>query len=143
MASPSEHLKNILVTAGIGAFGGVLPWAIYISKMPDTPDACITLYDSGGETPNPAWLLDFPSVQVRLRAGENDYQALYQKVKDIVDALLGYPSTDVSDGRLVSIRMDGGPAFLGYEEKKRPQFSINWTLIFEPNTSALTNRESL
>lgn len=139
MATPAEHLKNILVTAGLGTFGTNL----FVSKMPDLPDLCITLYDSGGETPNPAWLLDFPSVQAMVRGEENGYQTLYQKVKDVVDALLGYPSTDVSDGRLVSVRMNGGPAFLGYDEKKRPQFSINWTLIFEPTASALTNRESL
>lgn len=141
MASPAEHLKDILVTASIGAFGGSLDWAIYVSKMPDTPDACVALYDSGGETPNPKWLLDFPSVQVMARGKESGYQALYNKVNDIKNALLGHPGLDVADGRLVSVRMEGGPAFLGYDEKKRPSFSINWTLIFEPSTG--THRESL
>lgn len=141
MASPAEHLKDILVTASVGVFAATSGWAVYVSKMPDKPDTCIALYDSGGGNPNPAWLLDFPSVQVRVRGDENGYQALFNKVTDIKNALLGHPGADVSDGRLVSVRMDGAPAFLGYDELKRPMFTINWTLIFEP--TAGTYRESL
>jgi hypothetical protein len=132
--TPAEMLKDILVTAGIGTFGGSTGWGIYVSKEPDNLDTVITLYDSGGEDPNPKWLLNYPSVQIMIRGTENGYQAMFTKAQAVVDALLGYPSTDFADQRLVSTRQIGGLGFLGYDEKKRPRITTNWSLITEPNT---------
>lgn len=140
--TPAEVLKNILVAVGgIGTFAGVSGWGIYVNSEPDGPDTCITLYDSGGDTPNPAYLLDFPSVQILIRGTENGYQAMYQKAQDVVNALIGYPSTDFSGVRLVSTRQIGGILTLGIDEKKRPRLSTNWSLITEPTTG--TYRTSL
>lgn len=139
--TPAEILKDILVTAGVGTFGATSGWGIYVSKEPDGLDTVITLYDSGGEDPNPKWRLNFPSVQVMLRGTENGYQALFTKAQAVVDAFLGYPSTDFTGERLVSLRQVGGISFLGYDEVKRPKISTNWTLITEPTSG--TYRESL
>lgn len=135
--TPAEIIKDILVTASIGTFATDL----FVSAEPDKPDALVTVYDTGGDTPNPKWLLNFPSVQVMVRGTEGGYQTMFAKAQDVVNALLGYPSTDFADQRLVSVRQIGGISFLGYDEKRRPRLSTNWTLITEPNSG--TYRESL
>jgi len=130
--TPAEILKDILVTAGVGVFNATTGWGIHVSREPDNLDTVITLFDTGGINPNPAWLLNFPSVQVLVRGNENQYQAMYAKAKQVVDALLGFPAQDFADQRLVSVRQEGGINFIGYDEKRRPRLSINWTLITEP-----------
>lgn len=141
--SPAEVLKDILVAAGVGVFAAPTGWGIYVSLLPDTPNTAITVNDTGGSEPSPKWLLDFPSCQVMLRGNAGGYQALYQKAEAVKNALLGYPSSDwaAAGFRLVSVRMMGGIASLGYDDNKRPVIVTNWTLITEPMSG--TNRESL
>ena len=143
MAAPSEGIRDLLVAAVVGVFNSTdnTNWSIHISKQPDKPDRAITIYDSGGQDPNPQWLVDYPTVQVRVRGGENDYLVAHQKCRDIVNALIGLPSQDINGERWVSLAQTGGIAFMGYDEKKRPMFSTNWRLIIEPPTG--THRESL
>lgn len=139
--SPAMIIKDILEAANVGDFADGSAFSLWIAALPDKPDEAIAIYDSGGETPNPKWALDYPSVQVRLRGKENGYPALYDKVVAVRDALLGFPGDDLDDGRLVSVRMIGGAAFLGRDEKKRPSFTLNWSLILEPTPGAY--REAL
>lgn len=143
MGSPADAVKDILVTAGIGAFGGTADWAIFISSAPDKPDPLIAIFDTGGATPNPKWLVDYPTVQVQVRGAQGGYQALYAKAKAVKDALLGYPSTDFNSlgYRLVSVTMNGDIASLGNDETYRTTLVLNFQLITEP--LAGTNRESL
>jgi hypothetical protein len=141
VSSPSEGIRDLLVAANVGVFNATSGWSIHISRMPNKPDTCITIYDSGGAPSNPKWLLDFPTVQVRVRGSENGYLAAQAKCKDIVDALLGLPSQDVNGDRWVMITQLSAPTFLGYEDNKRPQFSINFQLTIEPASG--TNREPL
>jgi hypothetical protein len=139
--TPAEIIKDILVTAGVGVFADSSDFSLWVSAEPDKPDSAITVYDTGGDAPSPAWLVNFPSVQVMIRGTENGYQTMFAKAEEVVNALLGYPSADFTGQRLVSVRQVGGITFLGYDEKRRPRLSTNWTLITEPDTG--TYRESL
>ena len=141
MASPAESIKDLLVTASVGTHNATTGWSIKVSKEEAKPDTQITVYDIGGASPNPKFLLDFPQVQVMVRGAENGYQALYTKAKDVKDALLGRDSTTINGDVISGIIMDGDLNFLGYDENKRPRFSLNFSLFFEP--AAGTNRISL
>lgn len=143
MSTPAEDLMSIAEDAGIGEVGKSSAWSLHLSKMPDTgsPDNVIGFFDTGGTASNPKWLIDYPSVQVRVRAGRGDYREAWAKARAVKDALLGLPSQDVDDKRLVAVNMIGDIAFLGYDKRDRPQFSLNFALITEPNTG--TNRTSL
>jgi hypothetical protein len=146
----SEHIKDILVTAGY-QFNLSVPtdWNIWIGKQPDGPigsvkDRTITVYDAGGRTPDPKWLLDFPSIQVRVRGGPNDYVVAHNKAHDVRGALLGIPSFTASNGdRIDGIRAIGGVAFAGWDEKQRPQHVFNLSLIVEPAPQTGDQREPL
>jgi len=168
MAMPSAILKELLVAAQVGTFGlqtqvlldddtedllddsadqlladmnSAANWSILISKLPDRPNNCIALFDGGGLAPDPKWLLDFPDVNILIRAAR--YEAAYFKAKQVQDALLGVDSQDLLGDRLVSVTQIGNTSFVGRDDKDRPTFSITLRLIIEPGASALTNREPL
>lgn len=152
MSSRATEIKDLLVAAGVGTFNvtdplNVTDWSINVSKLPDKPDRCITLYDSGGQAPNPRWLVDYPTVQAILRGGENDYEALAGgagiagKTDEVKDALLGIDSQTINGDIWVSVSMLSEAVFLGYDENGRPSFSQNFALIINPASG--THRESL
>jgi len=141
MTRPSEGIKDLMVTAGIGTFAATSGWFVGISKQPDLPNTCVVAYDSGGQAPNPRWLINKPSVQVRVRGDRGGYNAAYTKCVDVVNALLGLPSQDINSDRWVSIAQIGDINFLGYDALDRPMFSLNFGLIIEPASG--TYREDL
>lgn len=144
MPSPAEHLKDLLVEAGVGLFAGSATstgWRIWVAFLPDAPDTSIVLYDTGGRASNPAWLIDFPTVQVLVRGKQGGYQDAWARAKMVKNALLGIPSRNVSDGRLVAINMLSDITFIGNDKVSRPELTINFALIIEPAMG--THRESL
>lgn len=151
MSSRAFEIKDLLVAAGVGIFNYTgndgVTWSLNVAKRPNKPDRTITCYDSGGRSPNPQWLVDYPRVQVIVRGGPNDYEALTGgsgadgKVDDVVNALLGIDSQTINGDIWVSIAMAGDRNFIGFDENDRPMFSLNFDLIINPATG--THRESL
>lgn len=152
MSSRAIEIKDLLVAASVGTFNVTDKsdhdtWSINIGKFPKKPDRCILLTDSGGRAPNPQWLVDYPTVQVKIRGGENDYEALAGgagtdgKVDDVVNALLGLDSQTINGDIWVSVSMIGARNFVGYDDNSRPTFSLNFQLIINPSSG--TYRESL
>lgn len=136
--------KDFLVSAGIGAEGGLAVAAdydIYAGPVPATSDALIGIMRNPGAAPNPRWLLDFPSVQVRVRGNKEDYAGVHTKAQAIKDALLGIDSVTVGGDRWVSVTMPADMVDLGRDSMERPEFALNFNLIIEPATG--TNRIAL
>lgn len=138
MTAPSIGAKDLLVTAGLGTFGGTTGWPIFVSKLPDSPDTCIAIFDSGGAAPNPKWLLDYPDITIQVRAA--DYQAGYSKMKAIQDKLLGLPAQVINGDRWDGVIGIGKFSHIGNDAKNRPLFSATFRLFFEPAPSAGENR---
>lgn len=138
-----DDAAGILVSNSIGVIAASSGWGIYISEEPLEPDTVITLFDAGGLPPNPKWLLDYPSIQIRVRGARGGYVAARQKIVDIRDALLGLTSQTIGDTRWVSVTMPGDITPLGYDDSKRPLLVVNFRLIIEPAASALTNRTAI
>ncbi len=143
MTNPAISAKDILVTAGVGTFGALSGWGIFIGQEPTNPSTVITLFNSGGRESNPLWLIDFPSLNARVRGAPGGYEAAHQKAKDTKDALLGLPSQDLNGDRWVSVTMIGDINELGFNENNQPQFSLNFALIIEPANVAGDNRIAL
>ena len=140
MTSPAVMLSGLVPGTIVG---GATGWTLKIGKLITSPDKLIVFYDTGGNPPNPRWLVDFSHVMVHVRSSANDYGTAYAKMRDIRDCLLGLDSQDVGSDRLVSVTCLGDIAFLSYDDKERPLFSLNFRLIIEPPTSSLTKREAL
>lgn len=140
MTSPAEDAKDLLVAAGIGTFGGTSGWVIRLNKEEDSPHTHITIYDTGGKEPNPRYLLDYPSLQIRVRGSTADPQAARNKAKEVKDALLGLPSQDVNGNRWVSVLGLGDIQHLGFDEQGRILFVVNFSLILQPDQTGSENR---
>lgn len=141
MNPASVDIKDILVTAGVGTFAATSGWAIYISREPSEPDTCITIYDTGGPGANPKWLIEEPSIQVRVRGAKLGYLAAYQKADAVKQALLGRAKQTVNSTVYVSFTMLSEIAHIGYDENSRPLFTINFNIIREPSSG--THRTAL
>lgn len=149
MSLPSKHMAELLVSKGYlwgDAVAGSLDYRIWIGKQPEnnTYNRAITIYDTGGKNSNPRWLLDYPSVQVRVRGGPSDYEHAQLKAREARDYVLGIPSyTALNGDRIVHVNAIGDVAFTGWDQNQRPEFVFNLALITEPATNAATNRDPL
>ena len=140
MSSPAYQISSQISSL----VGGLTGWTLVIGKLPDSPNKAVCFYDTGGLSPNPAWLLDYRSIQIVVRGDPSTYGAAYDKIQDIRDTLLGMnPTTLVSGDRISGIIGIGDIMFLHYDEKTRPVFSTNFRVFWEPATNALTSREPL
>ena len=136
--SPAESFKTHVT--GDAALSG---YTLIIGHgLPDT-DKLITFLDTGGEPSNPKWLLDFPTVQVVVRGGANDYKNIWKVAKAIKDLLLGITSQTINGDKYVSVTELSTIAFIGRDDSNRPMFSINFNIIVEPQTNSETNRSAL
>ena len=143
MSDPAVGAKDLLVAAGIGTFAGTSGWGIFIGKLPQKPETAIAVVGTGGQTANPKYLLDYPSIQVLIRGAKNGYQAAYAKALASKNTLLGLSSQTVNGDWWVQVNMIGDITPLGFDENDCPMFSVNFSLIIEPASSAGMNRTPL
>lgn len=128
MLPPSEDIKDILVSSavGVGAFNATSGWSVVISEMPDTPDTCILISDTGGLPANPRYSYEKPSVQILVRGAKEGYLSAYAKMEDIKDALNGLNNEEWNSTRYIQIIATSETIYLGRDDKQRPRFSINF-----------------
>lgn len=138
---PTIDMRGLLVAAGLGVVGGNNPWSIYLGSEPNSPDDVVTLYDTGGDPPNPKFLLDEPRFQVRVRG--NSYKAAYDRATAIKDALLGLPSQDINGTRYEGIYVVLDVGFLRADTEGRSIFVTSYRIIREPNQVAGQSRVPL
>lgn len=135
MASTEDGIKTLLVAAGVGVFAATTGWSIQIGRIIDEPDTQIVIFATGGKPSEPKLAIDYPSVQVLVRGSANGYEAARQKIIDVKNALLGLPSQTVNGDRWDSVLAIGDIKGMGYDQKQRPSFVMNFSLIIEPATT--------
>ena len=144
VSMPSLGVKDILVEAGIGQWNDsgatADSWVINISRTSDDPDTMITLYDSPGMPPEPGLDIDYPSVQVVVRAGKNGYMAAWAKINQIRNELLGRPSETRNGDVWASVTVGIDIMHLGEDENARPSLAMTLNLIIHQGTSLPTHR---
>ncbi len=142
MGSLLSQASALLVLKGVGSISGA--WPIKISRLTITPDAQLALYLTPGQTPNPKWLLDFPTFQVMVRGAVDDFVGAETKAQQVKDALLGIePYVHTGGDRWNGVTMLGDFAFLRYDDNSRPLFSGNFRVIKEPVATVASSREAL
>jgi len=146
---PSIIVKDLLVAEGVGDYDGIVTgdetgWHVFIGHEPTDPAACITIYASGGATASPKFLLDFPSVQIRVRGEMGGYESARDKMMQIRDVLLGRDTYYHSSGDVVDmINLMSDIIQLPTNETGQPLFVVNFQLTVEPAPSPGSNREPL
>lgn len=148
MLLPSEGVKDILVAGGVGVFapqstGVPGEWVIEISRLKSEGQQQICVLDGPGATPEPGLNIEYPSVQVLVRGGKDQYKATWLKALAVKDALLGKPTAEMGleEDVWAGISMEGDMMFLGYDENERPTFSLNFALIVHRGSVIGTYRD--
>jgi len=152
MTAPTTNVKDILLAVpGTAVFAKpstapVDTWGLFIGKQPDDNsgifDRSITLYDTGGASPLPHLALDYPHVMINVRGKPEQYTATREKAVALKNILLGLPSRDINGDRIVSVTLNGDINFVGYDDRNRPEFTLNFRLIVEPDATG-SNRQPL
>lgn len=134
MISPADEAASLITPDA--------NWLIVVGKQIATPDRLVAFFDTGGLTPNPKWAVDYVTIQALVRGAPNSYKEAWVKAREIRDQLLGLEShMATSEDRWVSVTCMGDVGHIGYDDRERPLFSVNFRIIIEP--AILGNREAL
>lgn len=135
MNAISETLKDVIVAAGVGQFGGSADWAIYIGDEPPTPDNVISLFDYSTEDVADTDLadgsraVDRMRVQVRIRAlAQMDAHAKFQQIQTVLQSTSPFGNVEGADAvRYVKfIPLESGPMPIGRDDRQRFMFTRNY-----------------
>ena len=92
MNAPSIDIKDIL-EASDAALGLTFATDLFVSQMPESPDGCVCIYDTGGFDPaSTAERYEYPTIQIMIRGdrmGYADAWSIAQDIKDILHKLHG------------------------------------------------------
>ena len=123
-----EDLSTYLAAQGIGTEGTDL----FIGAMPDSPDACVAIYQYSGLTPIKAmgiaaggYVFERPRVNVRVRS--TTFVAGQAKAQDVFDKLGGYSNDGVPG--IVFVDALQSPFQLGPDENNRQLFGCNFEVV--------------
>ena len=130
MNAPSIDIKNMLESYGDSSGLSLdLGNNLYIGREPATPINCVTIYDTGGFSPdlglnNQGY--ERPSIQIRIR--NEKYVDGWNLAHAIMTALHGR-SHEIWGGTLYTvIYCSSGPALLEWDDHNRVKFIINFNL---------------
>ena len=127
MNPPSMDVVNILIDAGAG-LGLTFATNLFIAKTPSTPDAAVTVHDTGGFDPDTDWSYQRPTVQVAVRGARDGYLAAHRLAQTIRDILNGRHNIDIGGTHVVCIWCQGDVIPLGFDENHRPLFTVNFRM---------------
>lgn len=127
MNSPAEDIKDLLVAET--SLNLVFADNLFISREPDNPDNCVTLFDTPGFPPQLTFAnenYEYPSLLIRIR--NNSYTTGYTLAKQIFDALHGRAQETVNGTLYTVIMAMNNPAMFDFDDNKRIRFIINFNL---------------
>lgn len=130
MNAPSKDITDYLATSavGVGTFGTDL----FFSTMPDSANTneglCVGVFDTGGDAPEAGYTYERPHLQVQVRGNKGEYIEAYDKAADVRDALHGLTNETINSARYVGIWCLSDVAFISYDEKHRPLFTVNFRI---------------
>lgn len=130
MNAPSKDIAGILAaTSSVALTAGT---DLFTNIMPETPDACVSVYDSGGDPPEPSFTYKYPTVQVRIRGDKGDQSPAYAQAEACQDALNGTENYTINSTRYIGIWGVGDIMFIGYDDNNRPIFTVNFRIHRTP-----------
>lgn len=116
----SVEIAEFLEDNSIGTVGA----NIFYSRLPDQPDNCIAVYDTGGIAPNRYVPIAQPTFQIIIR---NKAYATGKAIAESIVALLDRRMNEEIGGTyFYSIFLMGEPAHIGADKKDRDEFSMNF-----------------
>lgn len=136
MNPPAQDIKDMLDSTSSGAGVGTFATDLFCYREPPSPDACVTVYDTGGMPPDPqaGLQLEYPTVQVRVRGAPGDTLGAASKMAEVHAALHGDTQQMWNGARYLWIFAEGSPLFLGFDDNDRPRYTQNFRIARTPTT---------
>lgn len=134
------QIAKYLDSKGVGVFDEVgTNGTIYISFIPQMPDAVIGIFSTGGAIADGKIPYDLPTVQIIVR--DTNPAAGFEKGKEIYNLLHGFHHDYFIAGGNWVLNCRGiqsQPIHIGRDENERHEYSLNFELEIENHT---INRE--
>ena len=125
MNSSAEDMSSILASALSLVEGSVL----FISREPDSPDAVVTVFDTGGGEPSSGTENnEFPTIQVRVRGTVMDYETAYELIDSIKNTLHNLASQTINSTKYIGVWASSDIIPLGYDASDRPILVLNFRI---------------
>lgn len=101
---------------------------LFLEKLPQSPDAAIGIFSTGGYEASGTHGYDRPVTQVRIRGEKHGVTGALAKARAVYAALQGLHSTTLPDGTyVVSCKgLQSGPVSIGFDDNDRPEYTINF-----------------
>jgi hypothetical protein len=130
VSSTAFEVAKFLAASGVGTFAGASGWSLNVAREPINPATAITVYDTGGESPDTDEQdLLIHTFQIRVRAPS--YPNAYAKHEEM-RALLILPDSIVMEGtRYVGVWMTSDILAIGRDEGERHLLTANYRAIKE------------
>jgi hypothetical protein len=130
MATILESIGDYLVTNSHGTLGT----DIFLGTLPESPDACIAVYENAGSSPtftmgSGGIVIDYPMIQIICRAGREDYPTARDKAENIRVLLAQVLEQTISNIHVMRIEPMGSINQLGVDPKYRPLISVNFRCL--------------
>ena len=126
MNPPSQDIKDILAASSSLAL--TFATDLFVSEIPDTPDECVCVIDTGGFEPEANFNYERPTVQVRVRGAKGDYVNAHNLAQSVRDELHGLANHTINAARYIGIWCESDIMSLGYDKNHRPMLSVNFRI---------------
>lgn len=132
------EIANYLVSQGVAVAGSTASWSLGLGYEPASPDAVITVTETGGfpQQEMSTQPLERPTFQVRVRgpinlAGSSAYSQARSKLNQIMTTLEGFGNKKIGTvpWYYLHIRRQGEPLSLGFDNTNRPTVAVNFAAI--------------
>lgn len=112
---------------------GTLATDIFLTRMPDAPDACVALYESAGLAPShvfgsSVYAIDNQRIRVLCRGARNDYPSARSKATAIRAILGAVRDTTLSGVHILSILSTSEVYPLTRDGDDRPVIGCDYTV---------------
>lgn len=133
MATILEAVGDYLAAQGQGTLGT----SLFLAMMPETPDACVCIYESPGLAPmetmgSAAFAVEQPGLQVISRGARGDYPGARDKAVTIRGLLAAITETTISGIHIMRISADGSLTPVGEDQNGRPMVTTNFSCVVRP-----------
>jgi hypothetical protein len=134
LESVGDYLQNTASAFGAHATQGTLGTTLFLGTLPESPDACVAVYENSGTPPSFTMgtggiVIDYPMLQVICRAGREDYPTARDKAESIRDLLASVLESTISGVHIMRIEPMGSVNPLGVDPKYRPLVSVNFRCL--------------
>ena len=124
MNDPSVDIVNYLQS--VSSLGLTLGDNLHSNDLPDQPNQCVGVFDSGGDMPAVNYVYERPTIQVRVRGEKGDRRPANQLARNIRTELHGLSEIIQGGARYIGIWAMGDVLYLTDDKEQRPLFSVNF-----------------